>query len=141
GIDPGAGLMRLSKQTIEDYDLNYNLRSASESAMTAALDRAINNEKWIVVTGWTPHWMFGSYDLRFLDDPKGSLGDEEHIEVVVRQGFKDDYPQVAEFLENYHIPLDMLQQYMSIAQDKDYDTAIAQFKEDHQDMINDWLGK
>src|SRR5699024_8420388 len=27
GIDPGAGLMRLSKQTIEDYDLNYNLRS------------------------------------------------------------------------------------------------------------------
>ena len=34
GIDPGAGLMQLSEKTIEGYDLDYNLQSASGAAMT-----------------------------------------------------------------------------------------------------------
>jgi len=140
GIDPGAGLMRLSKETVKTYGLdNYQVRSASESAMTAALDRAINRDEWIVVTAWTPHWMFGSWDLRFLDDPKGSLGGEEHIDAVVREGFKEDFPEVAQFMENYYIPLDMLQKYMFKAQEDGYDTAIAAFKDDHGDMIEEWL--
>src|SRR3546814_3520334 len=38
GIDPGAGLMRLSKEAVEEYDIDdYELVSASGAAMTAAL--------------------------------------------------------------------------------------------------------
>src|SRR5699024_8692384 len=56
GIDPGAGIMRLSKETVKDYGLDdYKVRAASGPAMTAALARHIDNKKWIVVTGWTPH--------------------------------------------------------------------------------------
>src|SRR5699024_10134477 len=63
GIDPGAGIMRLSKKTVKEYGLdNYKVRSASGPAMTAALGRAIDKKQWIVVTGWTPHWMFGRWD-------------------------------------------------------------------------------
>src|SRR5699024_6138771 len=138
GIDPGAGLMRLSKETVKTYGLdNYQVRSASESAMTAALDRAINRDEWIVVTAWTPHWMFGSWDLRFLDDPKGSLGGEEHIDAVVREGFKEDFQDVAQFMENYYIPLDMLQTYMFKAQEDGYDTDIAAVKADHAEIIEE----
>jgi glycine betaine/proline transport system substrate-binding protein len=71
GIDPGAGLTRLSKQAIEDYGLDdYELQISSGAGMTAALERAIRRDDWIVVTAWSPHWMFGAYDLRYLDDPK-----------------------------------------------------------------------
>ncbi|MGD8312532.1 MAG: glycine betaine ABC transporter substrate-binding protein, partial [Gammaproteobacteria bacterium] len=70
GIDPGAGLMQASEKTLQDYDLDsYRLVSSSGAGMTAALSRAIKREKWIVVTGWSPHWMFARWKLRYLEDP------------------------------------------------------------------------
>lgn len=144
GIDPGAGLMQASNKAMKDYGLSddgYRLISASGAAMTAALAKAEKNEDWIVVTGWTPHWMFGRWDLRFLDDPKGSLGGAEHIDVVVRKGFKEDYPKVAQFLSNMHLSLDELQTAMNEAQNTSYEKAINKFIENHPDDINDWFNE
>jgi len=59
GIDPGAGLMRLSEKTIKDYDLKLELMEGSGATMTATLANAIKNNEWVVVTAWSPHWMFG----------------------------------------------------------------------------------
>src|SRR5699024_3822343 len=97
GIDPGAGIMQLSNKTLDAYDLgdDYRLISASGAAMTAVLKRAIDNEEWVVVTGWSPHWMHGKWDLRFLDDPEKTLGEPQHIDVLARQGFTEAYPEVA----------------------------------------------
>ena len=78
GIDPGAGLMQASEKAIEDYGLDrYRLISSSGAGMTAALTRAIKRNNWIVVTGWSPHWMFARWKLRYLEDPRGSLGGRE----------------------------------------------------------------
>lgn len=38
--------------------------------MTVALGEAIKQHKDIVITGWSPHWMFNKYDLKYLADPK-----------------------------------------------------------------------
>ncbi|HET7314159.1 glycine betaine ABC transporter substrate-binding protein [Salinisphaera sp.] len=141
GIDPGAGLMQLSKKAMKAYGLNddYRLVSASGAAMTAALARAEDRKEWIVVTGWTPHWMFGKWDLRFLKDPKGTLGAGQHIDAVVRQGFVDDYPQVASLLHNMHIPLKQLQAAMYNARQTSYEKAISKFIEQHPDEVNSWF--
>jgi len=147
GIDPGAGIMRLSKETVKDYGLDdYKVRAASGPAMTAALARHIDNKKWIVVTGWTPHWMFGRFDLRFLDDPKGTLGGPQHVDILVRKGFKDDYPQINAYLKAMYIPLDTLQDYLYVAQqnaddhpDTMFEIAAKKFMEDQQDMIQKWV--
>lgn len=139
GIDPGAGLMQLSEKTIEEYGLDYDLKSASGAAMTAALKRAIDRGEWIVVTGWTPHWMFGSFDLRFLEDTKGTLGEAEHIDAVVREGFKEDHPEIAAFLTNMHIPLNDLQAAMSEAQDSSYEEAIDDYIANNQERIQGWV--
>src|SRR5690606_21078107 len=78
GIDSGAGITRLSQLALSEYDLDdYRLMTASGAAMTAALQKAIQNKEWIVVTGWSPHWMFAKWDLRYLKDPKKSLGEGE----------------------------------------------------------------
>jgi len=94
-----------------------------------------------VVTGWTPHWMFGRWDLRFLDDPKGTLGGAEHIDVVVRKGFKEDYPEVATFLSNYRIEVEELQTAMYDAQDTSYEEAIQTYIDEHSDQIDGWFEK
>lgn len=141
GIDPGAGIMQLSKKAMKDYDLkddDYRLLSASGPAMTAALKRAEKNKDWIVVTLWTPHWAFGKWDLRFLDDPKGDLGGPQFVDAVVRKGFRKDYPAVAKFLSNMHIPLEQLQNAMYKARKTDEKTAVSDFIENHEALVKSW---
>jgi ABC-type proline/glycine betaine transport systems, periplasmic components len=102
GIDPGAGLMQLSEKALKDYNLTgYTLIDGSDAVMVGALADAIRNKKWIVVTGWSPHWMFGRWQLKYLEDPKKSLGEEEVIHTIARKGLKDDMPEVHAFLRKF----------------------------------------
>jgi glycine betaine/proline transport system substrate-binding protein len=102
GIDPGAGLMGLSEKAIKVYGLDkMELLEGSGATMTAALGDAIKNKKWAVVTAWSPHWMFGRWDLKYLKDPKKVLGEEEKIYSIVRKDLKKDMPKAFRFFENF----------------------------------------
>lgn len=70
GIDPGAGIMKATGDAIEQYGLDYEVVEGSDATMAAALKQAIDNQEWVAVTGWTPHWKFARWDLKFLEDPK-----------------------------------------------------------------------
>ncbi len=102
GIEPGAGLMKLTKTAIEDYGLkDWHLVEGSSAAMVAELKKAINNKEPIIVTGWSPHWMFSSFDLKYLDDPKGSFGGAEDINTLVRKGLEQDAPGAYKILDQF----------------------------------------
>ncbi len=139
GIDPGAGLTRLSKQAIEDYGLDYELQISSGAGMTAALDRAIRRDEWIVVTGWSPHWMFGKYDLRYLEDPKGVLGAFERVHAVARQGFYQDDVKAAGFLSRMQLPIEDLEAAMNDAQESSYEEAVTKYMANNEDRIHYWV--
>jgi len=142
GIDPGAGLTRLSKKAIEEYglkDAGFNLQTSSGAGMTAALKRAVDNEEWIVVTGWTPHWKFGRWDLRFLKDPKGSLGSFERIHAIARQGFYQENIDAAMTLARMNLPLEELQAAMFDAQETSYEEAVDKYISEHEGRVNYWV--
>lgn len=141
GIDPGAGLMQASEKAIEDYGLDrYRLISSSGAGMTAALSRAIKRKQWIVVTGWNPHWMFSRWKLRYLEDPRKSLGGRERIHALVRKGFYQDFPiQVSEFLTRMYLPLEELEALMERANDTSYDQAVNEYISNHPQRINYWV--
>jgi glycine betaine/proline transport system substrate-binding protein len=139
GIDPGSGLMRLSHKTIKAYDLEgYNLIASSGAGMTAGLKRAIRRKDWIVVTGWRPHWMFGAFDLRFLQDPKGALGRDESVHALARKGFVEDHPQVATFISRVHLSLEELEALMYASEDGSYKEAAAGYIATHKQQIDYW---
>lgn len=141
GIDPGAGLMQASEKTLEAYGLNYQLVSSSGAAMTAALDRAMRNNEWIVVTGWNPHWMFQRWDLRYLEDPKGTLGGAQEIHTLAREGFTESYPKrVVAFIKRILIPIEDLEAIMLEATESNYERAVKQYIANHPDRIQSWLG-
>jgi len=141
GIDPGAGLMQASEKAIKAYGLQrYRLISSSGAGMTAALARAIKRKKWIVVTGWSPHWIFARWKLRYLEDPKQALGGRERVHVLVRKNFYQDFPvEVTEFLSRLFIPLQELEAIMAEASDSSYETAVANYIKQHPDSVNYWV--
>ena len=74
GIEPGAGIMGMTKNAIKEYELDdWTLVEGSSAAMVAELKKAYNNQEPIIITGWSPHWMFSAFDLKYLEDPKGYL--------------------------------------------------------------------
>ncbi|MFO7764117.1 MAG: glycine betaine ABC transporter substrate-binding protein [Wenzhouxiangellaceae bacterium] len=140
GIDPGAGLTRLSEQVLEDYALDgYELQISSGAGMTAALARAVRRDEWIVVTGWSPHWKFGAHDLRYLEDPKNTLGSFERVHAMARQGFYQDNPEAALLISRMHFDLDVLQEAMFYAQENSYEEAVDRFIDQHGELIDYWV--
>ncbi len=141
GIDPGAGLTRLSEEAVKKYGLNYKLQISSEAAMLTTVDRSTRSEGWFVATAWSPHWMFGKYKLRYLEDPEGALGAAEHVNALARKGFKEDNPKVASLLEKMNIPLADLEKAMFEAQETSYDKAVDKYIADNPDRIKEWLAE
>lgn len=140
GIDPGAGLMRASEQALKDYGLaGYDLRSGSDAAMIVALDRAMTRKDWIVVTTWNPHWMFSKYKVRYLEDPKKSLGGAEAIHAIGRKGFEQDFPKAAAFIRNFRISLSDLEGIMAKAKDSSYEKEAAAYIASNPDRVASWL--
>lgn len=141
GIDPGAGLMSLTEEVVDTYDLDLQLRSGSGATMTAALSSAISNEEDIVVTGWTPHWMFARFDVKYLEDPENVYGGAEQIHTVVRDGLEDDMPEAYAILDAFEWTPEQMGEVMLMNQDEDsdpYENA-KQWVEDNQDVVEEWL--
>jgi len=105
GIDPGAGVMKSSEAAIKAYGLPVKLVDGSDATMTSALKDAVRQKKDIVVTAWTPHWMFARYDLKYLADPKKSFGDDETVNTLARKGLKEDMPVVYGILKKFKLTI------------------------------------
>lgn len=140
GIDPGAGIMKSAAKAIEDYKLSdWTLIEGSGAAMTATLDKAIKNEEPIIITGWTPHWMFNKYDLKYLEDPEKSFGDAEEIHTIARKGLKEDHPVAYEFLSRFQWTSDQMGEMMTAIQDgTSPEEAAKAYAEKHADQIAEW---
>lgn len=140
GIDPGAGLMKLTKQAMEDYDLaDWKLLESSGAAMTASLKKAYDKKEPIIVTSWTPHWMFSSFDLKYLEDPKGTYGEAEFIHTLVRQGLKEDIPTAYQVLDQFNWEAnDMADVMVLIEAGTDPKDAATQWVEENAEKVSTW---
>ena len=140
GIEPGAGITGLSHDTLEQYENleGWTLQESSTAGMIGTLDQAIRNEEPVIVTGWTPHWMFSAYDLKFLEDPKGVLGGAENINTVVRKDLEKDLPDVYTVLDRFHWETEDMEKVMYDAQKADFETAAAEWVEKNDDKVKEW---
>lgn len=103
GIEPGAGLTRITKEeVIPTYGLEgMEFIESSTPAMLAELTGAVDAERDVVVTLWRPHWAYDAYPIRDLEDPELALGEAERIEMVGRTGFGEDFPQLTAWLAEF----------------------------------------
>lgn len=140
GIEPGSGTMEKANQALQDYENlnNWNLTESSTAGMLAELDKAISNEEPIIFTGWNPHWMFSKYDLKYLEDPKKSLGDIENINTIVRKGFEDDFPNAYKIVDRFYWEPEDMETVMVDAQSSNFTEAAEKWVADNSDKITEW---
>lgn len=142
GIDAGAGVMQTTEDVIEEYELDYELITSSGPAMTAALSRAIENEEWIVVTGWQPHWKFGTWDLKFLQqDEDKMMWETGNIHIMGRLNLEEEKPELAQFLRNMFFDEEQLADLMVAVEESDRDVAevTRSWMNENEELINSWI--
>lgn len=143
GIDAGAGIMKATDQALKDYQLDYKLLTSSGPAMTASLKKAIDKNEWIVVTGWTPHWMFDRFKLKILQDPKTIYGAVETIHTVAWKGFSEQDPFAAQLLKNMHLTDEHISSLMTAIEDVQTSEteAARQWMNEHKELVDSWIPK
>jgi glycine betaine/proline transport system substrate-binding protein len=106
GIDSGAGMMQdIENEVMPGYGLNeagYTLVASSGPAMTSALKKAVENDEYIVVAGWKPHWKFGVWDLAFLKQDGPQVWSTGNIHLYGNSKLPEMKPELAQFLENMY---------------------------------------
>lgn len=140
GIEPGAGIMSATEKALETYGLSdYTLLESSSAAMAQELQKAFDKNEPIVVTGWTPHWMFANMDLKYLDDPQNVYGGAEQIHTMARKGLQEDMPDVHKFLSQFKWTAEDMEQVMvKIQGGQSPEEAAKEWVESNEAKVNEW---
>jgi len=141
GIEPGAGVFLAAEDATEEYESldGWEVQASSSGAMATTLGEAIANEEPIIVTGWSLHWKFSEYDLKYLDDPEGVFGEEEIIGTMVREGLEEDSPSGYQVLENFEWTSDDIESVMlEIQEGADPADAAQNWVDENEDVVAEW---
>src|SRR5699024_12627390 len=103
-IEPGGGGNVQMEVAMNLYDNLHvwKLESPSTGAMLAYVKSAVKNQEEIIVSAWTPHWMFDEYGLKMLDDPQVAYGEAENIYTLPRKGLKKDNQKPYQIMDNFY---------------------------------------
>lgn len=143
GIDPEAGVMQATRRAIEDYQLGFELEVSSSRNMLEQLAQAVKEDRPLVVTAWSPHWMFHRWRLKWLRDPKGIYPDVEAIHTLARRGLVQEHPRAARFLARMrfdHLQLPSLLDAVLPSRDAPAQ-AVRDWLAGEQGLVEGWLAE
>lgn len=142
GIEPGAGINVSTEQVIEDYGLEgWDFVQTSTTAMTVELEKALDNEEPIIITGWSPHWLFSKYpNLKILEDPKNIYGDPGDILTLVRLGLEEESPEAFKIMEQVYMSNEDREEAILEVEDTgtEMEEVMSQWVADNPDKIAEW---
>lgn len=142
GIEPGAGMSGVIDDMIENEEnlQGWTHQTSSTGAMLTELDQAIQNEEPIVVSAWSPHYMFAKYDIKYLDDPDELFGGEEDVLKLGRLGFEEDFPMAAEIVRNFYLEIDVIEAALLDSQEQEISVpeVVETWVVDNEDIINEF---
>ncbi|MGC9352567.1 MAG: glycine betaine ABC transporter substrate-binding protein [Mariniphaga sp.] len=138
GIGSGAGIHANTLKAIEEYELDFEQITSSGPAMVASLEKAINNNEWIVITGWKPHFKWSNFDIKYLDDPKG-VYPTDVCAIVSRKGFEEDMPEVAAFFKKFNLSEEQLYSLMEAIDAEGEEPGAQKWYEANKTTVDGWF--
>ncbi|PEN09447.1 ABC transporter substrate-binding protein [Longimonas halophila] len=149
GIESGATVNQQTRDVLAENNIEgFEVLASSGPATWSELQRAIQNEEPIVVTGWQPHWKWGRYDLRYLEGAQTGqsdvFGEPEDIFAVARTDFEEEFPErVVQFFDNVKVNNEQISSLMQpFRPDADTDdpyAAAQDWIQNHPDLVSSWI--
>lgn len=141
GIAKETGYMDQVASAVETYNLKgFHLTYVHELAVIDSLEQAIQKKQPIAVTGWTPHWMFSRYEIKFLDDPHFSFGESQRIDTYAWRGFSEAHPYATSFFSRIQFTDKTIASLLdTFDRIEDPEKAAKTWIENHAIIVNNWL--
>jgi glycine betaine/proline transport system substrate-binding protein len=150
GIESGASVNDQTRQILENNNINgFEVVAASGPATWQALENAISNKEPIVVTGWYPHWKWGTYDLKYLEGAQTGqspvFGAPEDVFKIVDNEFIDEFPKKTVcFLKHMEVNDEQIESLMDTFRnrgDLSKQEAAAKWVRNHPEWVSGWMNK
>jgi glycine betaine/proline transport system substrate-binding protein len=148
GIESGAAVNKQTRQILENNNIDgFEVVAASGPATWQALQSAIDNQEPIVVTGWKPHWKWGSFDLKYIQGAQTGqspvFGAPEDIFTIVDNEFIDEFPkETVCFLQRMEVNDRQIESLMDAFKnrgDMSKSEAMQQWVQNHPQDVSQWL--
>lgn len=142
GIEDGASATGIINDMLADYDLDMVQVNSSEGGMLAQAQRLMQSETPVAFYGWRPHTMFNKFDLKVLEDDKGHF-ESASVHVITNNKLDQKASDVHQFLSNWSIPIDDVEEMILKIEDEDADpTKLAEeWIKNNQDKVKAMIGK
>ncbi|MFW5894978.1 MAG: glycine betaine ABC transporter substrate-binding protein [Bacillota bacterium] len=123
----------------------------STATLNSTLVTAYEEEEPWVGYNWEPTWILGQYEMVLLEDeiPFESADDEEgkgnlppqDVTVIITSGFKDQFPDVTEFLSHYETSSAITSDALAYMRDNEVEPvdAAKYFLEEYEDLWTEWV--
>ncbi len=139
GIDPGAGIMKAAETAKESYKLDAKIVQGSETAMMTSMQKAYDKGDWIAITGWSPHWMFAEYDLKYLEDPLKSFGEEEFLHTLANKKFAETHTDVIDMMAKFKLNDGQIGALEKLINDgMEPEEAAKQWIDENKEIVDSW---
>ncbi|MFP4108791.1 MAG: ABC transporter substrate-binding protein [Desulfonatronovibrio sp.] len=125
---------------------DFELIPSSETGMLSQVQSYARNEQGIVFLGWSPHWMNKAIDMEYLkgsdENTFGENNGTATVYINAREGFVQEQPNIAKFLENYLVPIDMVNEAMNMLHEdktmEHLDAGLVWLRE-NPEIYRDWM--
>lgn len=146
-IESGSTVTDMIENAIETdtYSLgNWDSKSSSTPGMLSEVATAVNEKRWILFYGWTPHWMVPEYDVHILDDPAGVYGDNNgrsDVKTIVAKGYAESNPNMARLLDQFTFSADEQSEFISAfsLEERDLEAVASEWIANHPERIASFL--
>jgi len=141
GVGAGAGINEDTLKAIKKYGLNnMQLVKSSTAGMAASLKRAVQKKEPVVVTGWSPLWIWGKFDLKYLKDPKKIYGQAGYVATIASRELPDKNPAVYDFLDAFKLKLSQLNAIEAMTKNNMSEKeAVAKWVKEHPKVVSHWV--
>lgn len=144
GLEAGSGNMELLPGVLETYGAedDFEIVDGSTPAALAELENAVADEEPVVISLWTPHWVYADLDVRPLEDDQQGWPEPDGSFVVTSESFPEEHEEVAEWMTGATLTDEQYSSLMLEVDEADSEREGAEAwleDSDHRDVVEAWF--
>jgi glycine betaine/proline transport system substrate-binding protein len=117
---------------------------SSTPGMLSEVAAAVDEGRWILFYGWTPHWMVPEYDVQILDDPAGVYGDNNgrsDVKTIVAKRYAEANPNLTRLLDQFRFSANEQSEFIRAfsLEERELDVVAREWLKNHPERVSSFL--